>query len=61
MDTIPREPLERIPRNNSSEIYSNKNIAFKTLNILYKTIIETKVRTKKKESFELSAKKLPIL
>jgi len=36
-------------------------MAFKTLNILYRTIIETKVRRKQKETFELSAKKLPIL
>ncbi len=42
-------------------MHPDKTGAFKTLNILYRTIIETKVRAQKKETFELSAKRLPIL
>lgn len=37
---------DHIIRNKSSEMYPNKNMAFRTLNILYRTIIETKVKRK---------------
>lgn len=42
-------------------MYKNNEMALKTLNILYRTIIQSKIIEKGKDEFELSAKKLSIL
>ena len=41
--------------------YSNQNMAMKTLNVLYKAIIDDTLHKKEKEDFQLQANKLPII
>lgn len=41
--------------------YSSKAVAFKTLNLLYKAIIDNSFSRRKNEQFELQANKLPIV
>ena len=41
--------------------YSNKSVAFKTINLLYRAIIDSSLQRKKKEDFEVTANKLPII
>jgi hypothetical protein len=41
--------------------HSSKDMAFKTLNLLYKAIIDNSFHKRKKEVFELQAYKLPIV
>ena len=53
--------MEKTTLKQNSEMNKNNNLSFETLNILYRTIIETKVRQKFKQKFELNAKKLPII
>lgn len=41
--------------------YSNKALAFKTINLLYKAIIDNTFHKRKKEEFEIHANRLPII
>jgi hypothetical protein len=41
--------------------YSSKNVALKTLNVLYRAIIDESFHHRKQEEFQLQANKLPII